>query len=113
MTDATEAQVLQAEAWATPPAGKVTASETNGTVTITNTARRQRPVTVPTGTTVNGAAFGQAYGGELSDWVTSPGPPRPHRARGADDHQRRLGDLDRGHRVQLHHHHHRRTRPRP
>ena len=27
------------------------------------------PITVPAGTTVNGAAFGEAYGGQLSDWV--------------------------------------------
>ena len=43
---------------------------TNGTVTVTNNgAGVNVPVTVPPGTTVNGAAFGQAYGGDLSDWV--------------------------------------------
>ena len=50
--------------------GQVTASETNGTVTVTNNgAEVQVPVTVPAGTTVNGSAFGTAYGGQLSDWV--------------------------------------------
>ena len=50
--------------------GNYTASETNGTVTVTNNgAEVQVPVTVPAGTTVNGSAFGTAYGGQLSDWV--------------------------------------------
>ena len=41
-------------------AGAYSASETNGTVTITNTgAAVQIPVTVPAGTKVNGTAFGQ------------------------------------------------------
>ena len=49
----------------------MTASETNGVVTVANSGSAVNiPVTVPSGTTVNGAAFGQAYGGELSDWVT-------------------------------------------
>ena len=39
-------------------------------VTVTNNGSGVNvPVTVPAATTVNGAAFGQAYGGELSDWV--------------------------------------------
>ena len=51
-------------------ASGVSASEKDGVVTITNTgAAREVPVTVPTGTTVNGAPFGQAYGGELSEWA--------------------------------------------
>ena len=72
MTDVTEAQTLAKQsAWASAAkAGTYTASETNGTVTITNNgAGVNVPVTVPAGTTVNGAAFGQAYGGNLSDWV--------------------------------------------
>ena len=72
MTDVSEAQVLaNQDAWAqTDSAGAVSASETNGVVTITNAgAAVNVPVTMPTGTTVNGAAFGQSYGGQLSDWV--------------------------------------------
>jgi hypothetical protein len=72
MTDVTEAQVLQEQSgWATAEGGgNYTASETNGTVTVTNNGSEVKiPVTVPPGTTVNGSAFGQAYGGELSDWV--------------------------------------------
>ena len=57
----------------------MTASETNGMVTVTNNGTEVKvPVTVPPGTTVNGAAFGQSYGGDLSDWVNlGTGPPRP------------------------------------
>jgi hypothetical protein len=72
LTDVTEAQVLSEQgAWATAQtAGHYTASEQNGTVTVTNSGPAVSiPVTVPAGTTVNGAAFGQAYGGQLSAWV--------------------------------------------
>ena len=72
MTDVTEAQTLAEQgAWATAStAGQVSATETNGVVTVTNNGSGVNvPVTVPPGTTVNGAAFGQAYGGNLSDWV--------------------------------------------
>jgi hypothetical protein len=72
MTDVTEAQVLADQgAWATAEtAGNYTASETDGTVTVTNNGSAVNvPITVPPGTTVNGAAFGHAYGGDLSDWV--------------------------------------------
>ena len=72
MNDVTDAQVMaQQAAWATAStAGQVSASETNGVVTVTNNGSGVNvPVTVPAATTVNGAAFGQAYGGELSDWV--------------------------------------------
>jgi hypothetical protein len=72
MTDVTEAQTLaEQSAWGTAETGgNYTASVTNGTVTVTNNgAAVNVPVTVPTGTTVNGAAFGQSYGGDLSDWV--------------------------------------------
>jgi hypothetical protein len=73
MTDATDAQVLgQQSAWASAlDGGKVSATEVNGVVTITNTGSPvQIPVTVPSGTTVSGAAFGQAYGGSLSGWTS-------------------------------------------
>jgi hypothetical protein len=72
MTDVTEAQTLaEQSAWASAAtAGNYTATETNGVVTVKNNgAGVNVPVTVPAGTTVNGAAFGQAYGGNLSDWV--------------------------------------------
>ncbi|MBO0838522.1 MAG: putative Ig domain-containing protein, partial [Actinobacteria bacterium] len=72
MTDTSEAQVLaEQSAWAQAESGgNYSASVTNGTVTVTNNGAPVRiPVTVPTGTTVNGAAFGQAYGGQRSDWV--------------------------------------------
>ena len=56
-------------AWGDGTSG-VSATETNGTVTVSNSGTALNvPVTVPTGTTVNGAAFGSAYGGTLSDWV--------------------------------------------
>ena len=63
MTDVTEAQVMaEQSAWATASAGgKVSATEQNGVVTITNAgAAVNVPVTVPAGTTVNGAAFTQS-----------------------------------------------------
>jgi hypothetical protein len=72
VTDTTEAQAMdQQSAWAAAETGgKYTASETNGTVTVTNNGAEVKvPVTVPAGTTVNGAAFGTPYGGQLSDWV--------------------------------------------
>ena len=72
MTDVSEAQVLaEQSAWATAESGgNYTASETNGVVTVTNNGTAvDVPITVPSGTTVAGAAFGQAYGGDLSDWV--------------------------------------------
>jgi hypothetical protein len=72
VTDVTDAQVLAEQgAWATADkGGQVTATEQNGVVTVTNNGSAVGiPVTVPAGTTVNGAAFGQSYGGTLSDWV--------------------------------------------
>jgi hypothetical protein len=74
ITDATEAQVLSEQAsWATAQtAGKVTATETGGVITVTNggTGSVTVPITAPPGSVVNGAAFGQSYGGTLSGWVT-------------------------------------------
>ncbi len=73
MTDVDEAHVLQQQsAWAkAEQGGNYTASETNGVVTVANNgAEVNIPITAPSGTTVNGnGAFGQAYGGDLSDWV--------------------------------------------
>ena len=72
MTGVTEAQTLaEQSAWATAETGgKYTASEQNGVVTVTNNGSAVNiPVTVPPGTTVNGSAFGQPYGGDLSNWV--------------------------------------------
>jgi len=73
MTDVTSAQTLaQQGAWATAlSAGKVTATDTNGVVTVTNGGSAVGiPVTVPGGSTVNGAAFGTSYGGTLSTFST-------------------------------------------
>src|SRR5664279_5526876 len=74
MTDVTEANVLaEQSAWA-KAAGSVTATATNGVVTVTNASGSpvSVPITVPPGTTVGGAAFGQPYGGELSTWTSVP-----------------------------------------
>jgi hypothetical protein len=78
VTDATEAQILvQQAAWsAARTAGTVTATEANGVISVVNngTTPVSAPITVPTSTTVNGAAFGQPYGGSLSGWTTvAPG----------------------------------------
>lgn len=71
--DAQTAQTLgQSAAWASAEqAGTVTASVQNGAVVITNSGGGSVdvPVTVPAGTTVNGAAFGASYGGTLSAWT--------------------------------------------
>jgi len=76
MTDVTEAQTLGLQsAWAgAKAAGSVKATETNGVVTVTNASGSpvSVPVTVPPGTTIGGAAFGQPYGGELSTWTSVP-----------------------------------------
>ena len=61
-------------AWApnvTGTGSDISATETNGVVTITNSGASslEVPVSVPSGTTSGGAAFGQAYGGQLSDWA--------------------------------------------
>ncbi len=74
MTDVTDARVLaEQRAWAAST-GQVSASVRNGVVTITNSGPDLKvPVTVPPGTTVSGAAFGEPYGGQLSDWVDLAG----------------------------------------
>jgi hypothetical protein len=57
-------------AWSGTAASDVSATETNGVVTITNTgAALEVPVTVPTGTLVDNAAFGTPYGGALVGWT--------------------------------------------
>jgi hypothetical protein len=77
ITDATSVQALgQQSTWATTEAANtVTATVQNGAVTITNsgTGSATVPVTVPAGSTVNGAAFGQSYGGTLSSWLALNG----------------------------------------
>ena len=65
-------------AWASVLAGSsptVTASETNGVVTIANTGTGtvNVPVTVPPGTTASGSASLQSYGGDLSNWLSVSG----------------------------------------
>jgi hypothetical protein len=70
VTDVSDARVLAEQgAWAAA-SGKVTATESGGTVAITNNGSDVSvPVTVPPGTTGSGgSAFGQAYGGTLSAW---------------------------------------------
>ena len=47
----------------------ITGSVSNGVVTITNPTSVAAPLTAPTGTFVNGATFGSAYGGERSAWI--------------------------------------------
>jgi len=64
------------QAWATAlAAGTVTATEQGGTIVVKNTgAQLDIPINAPTGTlTEPGAtAFGSAYAGSVSDWVTVP-----------------------------------------
>jgi hypothetical protein len=78
VTDVSSAKILaQQTAWANAQAGgKVTASITNGVVTVSNAGTPvDVPVTAPTGTTVNGADFGDSYGGTRSGWVTIGASP--------------------------------------
>ena len=74
MTDVSEASTLAEQAaWATAVGNNsVSATDTNGMVTVTNngTSTVNVPVTAPTGTTVNGTAFGEPYGGALSGWTS-------------------------------------------
>jgi hypothetical protein len=63
-------------AWtAAEGAGSVTASETNGVISVANSgsAAINVPLTAPTGTQQGGAAFGQAYAGVLSGWTSVAG----------------------------------------
>ncbi|HEY0805729.1 MAG TPA: putative Ig domain-containing protein, partial [Pseudonocardiaceae bacterium] len=72
--DTSSSQILgQQASWAAVrQAGSVTASEQNGVVTVANAGGSPVavPITAPQGTTVNGAGFGQSYGGDLSTWTT-------------------------------------------
>jgi len=71
LTEASDVLSKQ-QSWAAAGMGatpSVTGYVQDGVVTVTNTGTAAAPVTVPAGTTVNGAAFGSAYGGELSGWV--------------------------------------------
>ncbi|MGO9874514.1 MAG: fibronectin type III domain-containing protein [Acidimicrobiia bacterium] len=80
LTEGAIAAVLADQtAWATTqPAGTastsntVTASETGGNITITNTGTSSVavPITAPLGYEYNGALFGSQYGGSLSGWQT-------------------------------------------
>jgi hypothetical protein len=65
------AELARQDAWrAAVQSGQVTASVTDGVVTVESTAKVQVPITVPTGTTVSGSTtvFGSSYAGELSAW---------------------------------------------
>ncbi|HEY7135452.1 MAG TPA: hypothetical protein VIB48_10315 [Acidimicrobiia bacterium] len=70
-TDLTNVMINQ-KAWKNSGASAVTAYLLNGQVTIQSgdSASHAVPVTVPTGTTVNGAAFGDSYQGERSAWIS-------------------------------------------
>ncbi len=72
-------QTAWASTLSTSPSA-VTASETNGVVTIFNTGPSVAvPVTAPLGTLVDGSAFGDTYGGAQSGWLGigagTPGAP--------------------------------------
>ncbi|WP_188316451.1 hypothetical protein [Solihabitans fulvus] len=75
LTDSGVALQRQAAWQATRDAGTVSAYEQGGAVTVEGTADASVPVTVPDGTTVNGAAFGDAYAGERSGYA-DVGPSR-------------------------------------
>jgi hypothetical protein len=69
----TAAELARQDAWrAAVQTGQVTASVTDGVVTVTSnsTVKVQVPITVRTGTTVYGSttAFGTSYAGERSAW---------------------------------------------
>ncbi len=71
LTQASQALQRQQD-WTTsgmPVGSAVTGRISNGVVTLSNPTGVEAPLTVPTGTLVNGARFGASYGGELSGWV--------------------------------------------
>lgn len=68
LTQATTALDLQTR-WASSGVGSVSASVTNGVISIVNPTGLAVPITAPAGTTVVGATL-QPYGGEISGWVT-------------------------------------------
>ena len=69
---------VQQQAWQNTAPTAVTAYLQNGNVTVqSNDATTHNvPVTVSPGTTVNGAAFGTPYEGDLSGWLSAK-PPTP------------------------------------
>ena len=65
--------IAEQAAWAkAEAAGTVSATESGGQITVTNTGGSPVtvPVTAPTGSTLNGAPFGSPYAGTLSGWET-------------------------------------------
>ncbi|MFE8958537.1 hypothetical protein [Streptomyces iakyrus] len=56
-------------------AGEVRAHRIGGTVTVDAPDGLVVPATLPTGTTLAGAAFGEAYAGAVSGWTRSTGEP--------------------------------------
>ncbi|MFF7892664.1 hypothetical protein ACFZDI_12355 [Streptomyces sp. NPDC007907] len=56
-------------------AGQVTAHRIGNTVTVDAPNGLAVPATLPTGATLAGAAFGQAYAGAVSGWTPSTGTP--------------------------------------
>ncbi|MFE7901503.1 hypothetical protein ACFU3E_29165 [Streptomyces sp. NPDC057424] len=56
-------------------AGEITAYRIGGTVTVDAPDGLAVPATLPTGTTLAGAAFGTAYAGAVSGWTPSAGAP--------------------------------------
>jgi hypothetical protein len=67
---------VEQQAWQNTASTAVTAYLQNGNVTVqSNDATTHNvPVTVSPGTTVNGAAFGTAYAGDLSGWLGAKPP---------------------------------------
>ncbi|MFD5161593.1 hypothetical protein ACFWMJ_26525 [Streptomyces hawaiiensis] len=56
-------------------AGEITAHRVGATVTVDAPDGLAVPATLPTGTTLAGAAFGEAYAGAVSGWTPSTGTP--------------------------------------
>ena len=73
-TDAANIEVEQ-QAWQNTAPTAVSAYLQNGNVTVGSTdgTTHNVPITVSPGTTVNGAAFGTAYAGDLSGWLSAKG----------------------------------------
>lgn len=68
------AELQRRAAWKTAVnAGQVTAYRVGGAVTVQGPNGTAVPATLPTGTTLGGAAFGTAYAGAVSGWTASSG----------------------------------------
>jgi hypothetical protein len=68
--------LAEQSAWSTAQSGNsVTASETNGVISIGNTgsAAINVPLTAPTGTKLGSGTFGEVYGGAQSGWTSVAG----------------------------------------